>query len=399
MAKELAPIEIVAEKLKQGIDLLKKNDVDMWITFVQETSATRERVFDYISVSDLTWESAIIVTKSGDKLVILGRFDEATFKDSKLYTEIYSFVQDFKEPFVEVLKKYNPQKIALNYSLNDASADGITYGKFLYLSGLIKETLKECEIVSAEKIIDAIISQKTPKELDCIKEAIRITEEIFDEVKPYIKAGRTVKEIYNFLQTKMEEKKVTPSFDTLVFSGDRGSSIGHGKVTEEMVMEGDLLHIDMGVYYKGYASDLQRTFYIAKKNEKKVPDEVLKGFDTIKEAIIESGKELKPGKKGADIDKIARDYVVKKGFDEFPHALGHQIGRYVHDGGALLGPPWPRYKNTPFYELKENQVFTLEPSLMVKNFGAVGIEEDVIITEEGAKYLSHLQEELIVIKP
>jgi len=91
--------------------------------------------------------------------------------------------------------------------------------------------------------------------------------------------------------------------------------------------------------------------------------------------------------------------LLKKGFDEFPHALGHQIGRYVHDGGALLGPPWPRYKNTPFYELKENQVFTLEPSLMVKNFGAVGIEEDVIITKDGAKYLSHLQEEIIVIKP
>lgn len=398
MSKNLAPIEIVLEKLEQAKLLLNENNVDMWITFVQETSAGRERIFDYISVGDLTWESAIIITKSGDKIVILGKFDEQPFRDSKLYSEIIPYVQDFREPFSEVLKKFKPKKIALNFSFNDSSADGISYGKFVFLENIIKDILPSSEIVSAENIISGVISQKSTKEVEYIKEAIKITEKIFEEVSSYLKIGLTEKEVYDFIQKKFAEYRVTPSFETLVFSGDRGDGMGHGQATENKIMEGDLLHIDMGVFYNGYASDLQRTWYILKKGETTAPKEAIDGFNTIRDAIIESGKSLKPGAKGVDIDAISRNKVVSSGFPEYPHALGHQLGRFVHDGGALLGPNWARYKSTPYMELKEGQVFTLEPSLSVKGFGAIGIEEDVIVTKDGAKFLSNLQEKLWLIK-
>lgn len=398
MSKGVAPIEIVEEKLNQAVEILKDKKIDMWITFVQETSASRERVFEYVGVADLTWESAIILTKNGDKIVILGKFDDSTYRDSKLYTEIYPYVQDFKEPFSEVLKKHLPSNIALNYSFNDSSLDGITYGRFIYLQGVINEILPHCKIVSAEDIIGGIISQKSPKEIEYVQKAIEITEKIFERVSHFIKPKRSEKEIYAFLQEQIASFNTEPSFDTLVFAGDRGDGMGHGKVTENLVEEGDLVHIDMGVFYKGYASDLQRTFYIARRNEDNFPEEVLKGFNTIKEAIVICAENLKSGVKGVEIDKISRDYVVKQGFEEYKHALGHQLGRFVHDGGALLGPPWPRYKNAPFIEIKESQIFTLEPSLNVKNYGAVGIEEDVLTTKDGAKFLSHLQEKPYFIK-
>jgi Xaa-Pro aminopeptidase len=398
MSNNLAPVEIVSEKLEQATKLLNENNVDMWVTFVQETSAGRERVFDYISVGDLTWESAIIITKSGEKIVILGKFDEQPFRDSKLYSEMLPYVQDFKEPFLEILKRFEPKTIALNFSFNDPSADGISYGKYVFLEKTIKETLPSSKIVSAEEIISGIISQKSAKEIEYIKEAVKITEKIFEEISAFLKVGLTEKEVYDFVQKKIAEKGVTPSFETLVFSGDRGDGMGHGMATENKIMEGDLLHIDMGVFYNGYASDLQRTWYILRKGETAPPEDAVKGFNTIKDAIIESGKALKPGAKGFDIDKISRNKVTSQGYPEYPHALGHQLGRFVHDGGALLGPNWARYKNTPFMELKEGQVFTLEPSLSVKGFGAVGIEEDVIVTKNGAEYLSKLQQQLFLVK-
>lgn len=398
MSRNLASIEIVSEKLEQATKLLNENSVDMWVTFVQETSAGRERVFDYISVGDLTWESAIIITKNGDKIVILGKFDEQPFRDSKLYSEILPYVQDFKEPFLEVLKRFEPKTIALNFSFNDPSADGISYGKYIFLEKTIKEILPFSKIVSAEDIISGIISQKSSKEIEYIKEAIKITEKIFEEISSFLKVRLTEKEVYDFIQKKIAEKGVTPSFETLVFSGDRGEGMGHGKVTENRIMEGDLLHIDMGVFYNGYASDLQRTWYVLRKGETEPPKDAVKGFNTIRDAIIESGKALKPGAKGFEIDKISRDKVISEGYSEYPHALGHQLGRFVHDGGALLGPNWARYKNTPFMQLKEGQVFTLEPSLSVKGYGAVGIEEDVIVTQNGAEYLSNLQQKLFLVK-
>lgn len=399
MSGNLAPIEIVAEKLDQAVKLLQEENIDMWVTFVQETSAGRERVFDYISVGNLTWESAIIVTKDGKKIVILGKFDDQPFRNSNLYSEIVPYVQDFKEPFSEILKRYLPKEVALNYSLNDPSADGISYGKYVFLEKIIKEISPSSRIVSAERIISGIISQKSSKEIEYIKEAVKITEKIFEEISSFLRVGLTEKEVYDFVQKKIAEKGITPSFETLVFSGDRGDGMGHGLATDNKIMGGDLLHIDMGVFYNGYASDLQRTWYVLRKGEMTPPEEAIKGFSTIKEAIVESGKALKPGVKGVEIDKISREKVVLSGFPEYPHALGHQLGRFVHDGGALLGPNWARYKNTPFMELKEGQVFTLEPSLSVKGFGAIGIEEDVIVTKNGAEYLSNLQQELFLVKP
>lgn len=398
MEREFAPIEIVSEKLEQAVKELNANDIDLWVTFGQETSSARERIWDYIGVSDLTWESAIIITKNGDKIVILGKFDEQPYRESNLYTEIKPYVKDFKEPFGEVLLKYKPKTIALNFSFNDPSADGITYGKFLYLENTFKDILGEVNIVSAEKIIQSLISQKSQLEINYIREAVKITENIFKEITLFLKVGQSEIEIYDFIQSKIKEKGLKPSFETLVFAGDRGDGMGHGKVSDNKICHHDLVHVDMGVFYKGYASDLQRTWFFLKDNEDKAPDIVLKGFYTIRDAIAEAGKELKPMRKGVEIDEIARKKVIDSGFEEYPHALGHQLGRFVHDGGALLGPLWERYKKTPLMEIKTNQVFTLEPSLKVTNHGAIGLEEDVIVTENGAKFISEPQKELIYIK-
>jgi Xaa-Pro aminopeptidase len=398
MSKDFAPVEIVAQKLEQASALLKENDIDLWITFVQETSAGRERIFDYIAVADLTWESAIVITRGGEKFVILGKFDEQPFRESGLYTKMMPYVQDFKEPMTELLKQYSPKKVALNYSFQDPSADGITYGKFKYLEKLITDESPQTKIVSAEDIVIGLISQKSPKEIEYIEKAVKITEEIFTEISVFLKVEKTEKEVYDFIQDKISSRGLKPSFETLVFSGDRGDGMGHGQVTENKIQKGDLLHVDMGVFYNGYASDLQRTWYFLREGESKAPDAAVKGFNAIRDAIELSGKELKPGGKGLDLDTISRSHIVKEGFPEYPHALGHQVGRFVHDGGALLGPAWARYKNTPFMKLGLSQVFTLEPSLKVDGFGAIGIEEDVIVTKSGAKYLSHLQRELWLIK-
>ena len=123
-----------------------------------------------------------------------------------------------------------------------------------------------------------------------------------------------------------------------------------------------------------------------------------KGFDTIVKSIEDSFAGIAPGKFGHEIDKISRDVVTGAGFAEFPHAVGHQVGRFSHDGTALLGPPWEKYYQKPFQVLEENMVFTIEPRLTVPNRGTCTIEEMVVVTKEGADFLSHPQKEIILIK-
>jgi Xaa-Pro aminopeptidase len=154
----------------------------------------------------------------------------------------------------------------------------------------------------------------------------------------------------------------------------------------------------MGVWVRGYASDMQRTWYILKPGEDAAPEEARRGFQTIVDAIAESAKALKPGVEGRAVDAVARKVVTDAGYPEYPHALGHQLGHHVHDGGALLGPAWPRYKGTPFMKTALGQIHTLEPSLTVPGFGAVGLEDDVVVTESGAEFMAETQRELWLIR-
>lgn len=394
----LASKEIIAQKHAQAVRKVRELDVDLWITYVQETSAGAERAFAYISPGNFTWESAVLITPQGKPSVICGRLDQQAFEDSGLFREVTTFVQDFKAPFMEYLGALKPRKVAVNFSLNDPSADGIPHGRFLQLESMLREAIPGVEIVSAEPIILALITQKSPLELAATQEAVDHTVALFREIHAFLKPGLTEKHVYEFIGERMAHRGLQPSFQTLVFAGDRGAGMGHGDATDNELRPGDLVHVDMGVFVRGYASDMQRTWYVAKPGEQGAPEAARRGFAVIADANEACRKALRPGVKGVDVDAIARGMVTAAGFPEYPHALGHQVGRCVHDGGALLGPAWARYRNTPFMPTAENQVFTLEPSLNVPGFGAVGLEEDVVVTPDGARFLAPPQTELWVVR-
>ena len=389
--------EVIAQKHAQATAKIRELGVDLWVTFVQETSAGAERAFAYISPGDFTWESAILVAREGKPTVICGRLDQQVFEDSGLFGDVATFVQDFKVPFMQYLGAARPRTVAVNFSVNDPSADGIPHGRFLQLESMLGEAVPGVEIVSAEPIIQALITQKSPLELAAIQEAVDHTVDIFREIDAFLKPGLSEKQVYEFIGERMAKRGLQPSFQTLVFAGDRGAGMGHGDATDNDLRPGDLVHVDMGVFVRGYASDMQRTWYVLKPGEVEAPGAAARGFGVIADANEACRRALRPGVKGVDVDGIARGMVTEAGFPEYPHALGHQVGRHVHDGGALLGPAWARYRNTPFLPVAESQVFTLEPSLNVPGFGAVGIEEDVTVTPDGARFLAPPQTRLWLV--
>jgi Xaa-Pro aminopeptidase len=159
-----------------------------------------------------------------------------------------------------------------------------------------------------------------------------------------------------------------------------------------------VLNIDFGVKINGYCSDLQRTWYFLRDGEDKAPAEVLRGFDVIKDSIQMVADKVKPGVMGYEMDLIARDFIVQNGYEEYPHGLGHQVGRIAHDGGCGFFPLWERYGQVPYMKVEESQVYTIEPRLPIKDFGVATIEEEILVTKDGCRFISPPQKDLYLIK-
>jgi Xaa-Pro aminopeptidase len=234
-----------------------------------------------------------------------------------------------------------------------------------------------------------------------MRQAIRSTEEIFAEVAKFIAPGKTEREIAGFMQSEVMRRQLEfawePGHCPAVFTGPDTAGAHYGP-TDRRVEPGHILNMDFGVKAQDYCSDLQRTFYVLQDGETDPPPDVRKGFDTIVAAVERSRQAMKPGVPGIEIDAIARTTVTEAGYAEFPHALGHQVGRFAHDGTALLGPAWEKYARKPFAPLEEGMVFTIEPRLTVPGRGIATIEEMVLVTAEGADWLSTPQKELILIR-
>jgi Xaa-Pro aminopeptidase len=256
-------------------------------------------------------------------------------------------------------------------------------------------------LVSAEPVISALRGRKTPTELARIRQAVEITDEIYRKTFDFVRVGMTEIEIGEYMQSLAREYGVGlawPAENCPAVNSGPDSPIGHNGPTDIRVERGHLLHFDFGVRYDEYCSDIQRAAYVLRDDETEAPAEVQRGFITIRTAIEKAREAMKTGVTGNSIDVISREIVTDSGYPEYPHALGHQLGRVAHDGGALLGPLWEKYGDSPNQKLEVGQVFTIEPSLAVANYGMMGIEEDVLITENGAEYFTEPQREIVLIK-
>jgi Xaa-Pro aminopeptidase len=388
---------MIKEKIEQAVGILKEKKIDMWMTFVRESSTIPDPAVEVIVGTSCTWQTAYIITATGETIAIAGSLDVANLKSKGNYKEIIGYVQSVKEPLLEVLNRINPETIAINYSTNTVIADGLTHGMWLQLMSYVEGTSFKDRIISAEQIISALRGRKSPAELKLMKAAIKETLKIFDKVTRFIKPGKTELDVANFILKEVKKLGVEPAWDQeycpSVFTGPESAG-AHAGPTKRKIEGGHILNIDFGIKWKGYSSDLQRTWYIRKKGEKKIPDEVLKGFSTIVESIQLSAKALKPGVQGCEMDDIARNHITSKGYAEYPHALGHQIGRAAHDGGGLLCPRWERYGTLPYEKVEEGQVYTLEPRLTVEGYGVATVEEMVIVNKDGCEFLSKPQKKI-----
>jgi len=393
---------MIKEKIKQSFGILKEENIDCWLTFVRESSVVHDPVIDIVVGPNVTWHSAFILTATGESIAIIGSLEEANLKTHGNHDTIIGYLKSIEEDLIKTLNRLNPNKIALNYSLNSPASDGLTFGMYTQLMKYLENTQFASRIVSSEPIINKLRGRKSEEEIKRVKKSINLTLDLFDRVGKFIKPGRTEQEVAQFLIDEVEKEGVELAWEKehcpAVFTGPDTAG-AHSGPTNREVKHGHVLNIDFGVKIDDYCSDLQRSWYILKPGETEAPDDVKHGFKTIEDSISKAAAALKPGATGYEIDTIARNHIVSEGYEEYPHALGHQIGRVAHDGGGLLSPKWERYGTLPDQIIEVNQLYTIEPRLPIKDYGIATVEEIVVVTKDGCEFLSPRQKEIYLVKP
>ena len=393
---------LIQEKVSQAIDILKEQQTDMWLTFVRETSGVRDPALDLlIGDNDLTWHSALILTREGKKIAIVGNLETEAVRQLNVFDEVLGYDSAVSGLLRDTITRLNPDGIAVNTSRNNVHADGLTHAMYEFLKEYLAGTPYADRLVSAEPIINALRGRKTPTELARIRRAVEITNEIFEKTFSFIKVGMTEIEVGEYMHNLVKEYGVGlawPAENCPAVNSGPNKVVGHNGPTEIKIERGHIVHFDFGVKYEGYCSDIQRVGYVLREGETEAPVEVQRGFITIRTAIEKSREAMKAGATGNSIDVISREIVEDSGYPEFMHALGHQLGRVAHDGGALLGPLWEKYGESPNQKLELDQVYTIEPHVMVAGYGCVGLEEDVVMTNKGAEYIGEPQREIVLIQ-
>lgn len=394
---------ITREKLNQAADLVSASGVAVWLTFVRETALGGDPVLPLLIQGGLTWQSALMVFATGEKVAVVGNYDADPLKESGDWDLVVPYVQGIKTPLLEQLEALVPigGTIAVNYSTNDVKADGLSHGMFLLLQSYFAGTRFESSLVSAESIVMTLRGVKTSIELACMMSAIAETDLLFGEIEMFAKIGTSERAIYDMVHRKVKERGLSfswdPAGDPIVNTGP-ASMIGHGIPSSIITLaSGHIFHVDLGLIRNGYSSDIQRCWYVS-DTESTIPQDVVNAFDAVNGALSAGAAALRAGALGFEVDGAARSFLVAAGYDEYLHALGHQVGRVAHDGGAILGPKWERYGSTPTIPVKAGEVYTLELGVIVPERGYLGIEEMVVVTEEGCEWLSKRQLTLPIIR-
>jgi len=388
-------MDIVKVKIQQATHLLEELNIDAWALFERETAMQKDPTHELVIGIDIVWNSLFLFTRRGDAIALVGSFDADGFIRSGRFTRVESYVQGCGDSVKKLFQEINPKSLALNYSSDDPASDGLTHGMFLQFKEYLAGTPYADRIIPAQSLISKLRSRKLPEEIARLKHAANLATKAWAVAGDRIHAGMTEAEIAAVIDSEIQKVGGVPSFPTIVNAGTK-TNPGHGHPTNARLDPGELLHVDFGVKIDNYCSDLQRLIYFRRPGESQPSQELTRAFETVRMIIDETAKAALPGVKGIEVDSLARKLLRDNDYSEYDHALGHQLGRDVHDGGSLLGPQWERYGNLPLVPIEVGNAFTLELEIMLPGTGCVGLEEDVVITELGARFLCDRQTQLAV---
>ncbi len=241
----------------------------------------------------------------------------------------------------------------------------------------------EAVFPSAAEAIAALRMTKDAEEIAAMEQAVRIAQDALTAALAAFRMGMTEREFAAELVLQLLRHGSEPElpFQPIVAAGPNSAN-PHAVPTDRPISRGDLLIVDWGATWQGYFSDLTRTFAVGA-----VEPELARIAEIAAQANAAGREAARPGIPAGEVDRAARNVIAAAGYgDFFTHRTGHGLGLDVHERPFIFAG------NETV--LRPGMTFTVEPGIYLPGRGGVRVEDDVVITADGARSLSTLPRHL-----
>lgn len=328
---------------------------------------------NYVTDASIS-EGAMVISPKGSIYITDSRYIEVAQRDIKCAEVVMSGGGRGENAIIrEFVEKNGIQRLGFEDEVVTVAA----------YNGLKKALGMELE--PASYIVKQLRFVKEPHELEKMRMAQKITDEVLAEALTLIREGMTEKElaaeiIYGFYKRGADGL----SFDPIVVSGPN-SSLPHGVPTDRKLQAGDFITMDIGCRYHGYCSDMTRTVALGYATE-----EMEKVYNTVLEAQLAGIAAAKAGVPGCEIDGAARKVIADAGYGEyFGHGFGHSLGVEIHEA--------PNANPSNKEPMPCGAVVSAEPGIYLPGKFGVRIEDVIIIGENGCEDITKSPKQLIIV--
>ena len=360
----------MAKRIKRIQEFLNEKDIDALLI----KSKTVKKWMNTMTGSGCQ----VLVTKENGYLIVDGRYiTDAKEKEHDLDIILHNphlTGRNYLGTVEDILKKENCRNL------------GVEAYQILVKEYREIENLGVDVILLDQEIADLRII-KDDEEIEAMKKAIALTDEIYQEVIRHIHVGMSEYEIsalVHYYSIKAGAQQM--SFDTIVSSGER-TDLPHGRPTGRIVKAHEPIMIDFGIQYNNYQSDMTRVCFIGEPEPK-----IKEIYDIVLKAQLAGLAAIQEGAVASEVDRAAREVIEKAGYGEyFNHGLGHGLG--IGEDGE--GPTLNSKSQTI---LKEHMMMSCEPGVYVPGVGGIRIEDDVVIIDGKGVPLNKTTKDYIILE-
>jgi Xaa-Pro aminopeptidase len=256
----------------------------------------------------------------------------------------------------------------------------LTVKRYQALETRLASMAPGCVLESTEGLVERLRILKDEWEMAVMTEAGGRLSDAAKCIIPKALAGMMERQVAAVIEAGLRQVGFDkPAFDTIVASGPN-AAVPHYRAGDRVLAPGDLVVLDFGGMFHGYAVDLTRTITIGPADARQ-----RRLLEDVAAAQAAAFAVVRPGVLATDIDRAARESMERAGLGQaFGHGTGHGLGLEVHERPRVA----PFRAELPGEPLQPGMVFTIEPGAYFPDWGGVRIEDDAALTPSGATWLT-----------